>query len=139
VAGNELNGQSTALNMGLGKMVSARKDSIGRVLSARSGLTAPDGLRLVGVRPVDPGQAQTAGAHFLATGAPATATHDDGWLTSVVFSPHVGSAIALGYLKNGTARMGERLRVVNLLANTDVEVEIVSPHFIDPQGERLRA
>jgi len=139
VAGNELNGQSTALNMGLGKMVSARKDSIGRVLSDRSGLTAPEGLRLVGVRPVDPDHALTAGAHFLAVGAPATAAHDDGWLTSVVFSPHVGSAIALGYLKNGTARMGERLRVVNLLANTDVEVEIVSPHFIDPQGERLRA
>jgi len=138
VAGNELNGQSTALNMGQGKMVSARNDAIGSVLSRRSGLTAADGLRLVGVRPMDRGQALTAGAHFLAAGAPATAAHDDGWLTSVVFSPNLGHAIGLGYLKNGHARLGERLRAVNLLAGTEVEVEIVSPHFIDPEGERLR-
>ena len=139
VAGNELNGQSTALNMGLGKMVSKKKDAIGMVLSQREGLTRDDGLRLVGVRPVDPAKPLTAGAHFIAMGKPALAAHDDGWLTSVVHSPHLGHAIALGYLKNGSARLGERLRAVNLLAKTEVEVEIVSPHFIDPEGERLRA
>ena len=98
-----------------------------------------DGLRIVGVKPVDPAQALTAGSHFLALGAPATAAEDGGWLTSVVHSPHLGHAIALGYLKNGAARLGERLRTVNLLAGTEVEVEIVSPHFFDPEGERLRA
>ena len=139
VAGNELNGQSTALNMGLGRMVSRKKDAIGMPLSAREGLTREDGLRLVGVRPVDPARPLTAGSHFLRFGAPAIAAHDDGWLTSVVHSPHLGHAIALGYLKNGAARMGERLRAVNLLAGTEAEVEIVSPHFIDPEGERLRA
>jgi len=139
VAGNELNGQSTALNMGLGKMVSRRKDAIGMVLSAREGLVAEDGLRLVGVRPVDPAQPLTAGSHFLAQGAPATAAHDGGWLTSVVYSPNLGHAIALGYLRNGSARLGERLRAVNLLAGTETQVEIVSPHFIDPEGSRLRA
>ncbi|MES2970074.1 MAG: sarcosine oxidase subunit alpha family protein [Pseudomonadota bacterium] len=139
VAGNELNGQSTALNMGLGKMVSKKKDAIGMVLSQRDGLTRDDGLRIVGVRPVDPTHSLTAGAHFLRPGAEAVAENDDGWLTSVVFSPNLGHAIALGYLKNGTARLGERLRAVNLLAKTEVEVEIVSPHFIDPEGDRLRA
>lgn len=138
VAGNELNGQSTALNMGLGKMVSRKKDAIGVALSARAGLVREDGLRLVGVRPLDPATPLTAGSHFVATGKPAVAAHDDGWLTSVVHSPHLGHSIALGYLKNGTARMGERLRTVNLLAGTEVEVEIVSAHFIDPEGERLR-
>ncbi|MBA3325934.1 MAG: hypothetical protein H0T41_11955, partial [Rhodobacteraceae bacterium] len=51
----------------------------------------------------------------------------------------LGHAIALGYLKNGAARTGERLRAVNPLAGSDVVVEIVSPHFIDPEGDRLRA
>jgi sarcosine oxidase subunit alpha len=27
---------------------------------------------------------------------------------------------------------------VNFLTKTDTEVEIVSPHFFDPEGERLR-
>jgi methylglutamate dehydrogenase subunit C len=139
VAGNELNGQSTALNMGLGKMVSRKKDAIGVPLSAREGMADPNGYRLVGVRPVDPTQALTAGSHFIATGKDPVAQNDGGWLTSVVYSPNLGHAIALGYLKNGHSRMGERLRAVNLLAGTETQIEIVSPHFIDPEGERLRA
>ena len=138
VAGNELNGQSSALNMGLGKMVSKKKDSIGMVLSQREGMNIPNGYRLVGVKPVNPSEALTAGAHFLAKGAEAVAANDGGWLTSVVYSPHLGHSIGLGYLKSGDTRKGERLRSVNLLAKTDVEVEIVSPHFFDPEGERLR-
>ena len=138
VAGNELNGQSSALNMGLGKMVSKKKDAIGMVLSQREGMTTAGGYRLVGVKPVNPAQALTAGAHFLTKGAAATADNDAGWLTSVVYSPHLGHSIGLGYLKGGDTRKGERLRSVNLLAKTDVEVEIVSPHFFDPEGERLR-
>ncbi|CAA9424914.1 MAG: Sarcosine oxidase alpha subunit [uncultured Rubellimicrobium sp.] len=138
VAGNELNGQTTALNMGLGKMVSKKKDSIGMVLSQREELVREDGLRLVGVKPVNLQDSLKAGSHFIAMGKEPVAVNDDGWITSLVFSPHLGCQIALGYLKNGTARMGERLRAVNLLAKTEVEVEIVSPHFIDPEGERLR-
>jgi sarcosine oxidase subunit alpha len=30
------------------------------------------------------------------------------------------------------------VRAVNLLKGSDVKVEIVSPHFVDPEGERLR-
>ncbi len=138
VAGNELNGQSTALNMGLGKMVSRKKDSIGMVLSQRDGMTEPDGYRLVGVKPVDPARAISAGSHFLEIGAAPVAANDGGWLTSVVYSPHLNSQIALGYLKAGDQKIGRRMRAVNLLTKVDTEVEIVSPHFLDPMGERLR-
>jgi sarcosine oxidase subunit alpha len=138
VAGGELNGQSTALNMGLGKMVSKKKDSIGMVLSQREGLNDPDGYRLVGVKPVDPKGKLTAGSHFLEKRAAPVVANDGGWLTSKVYSPHVGSDIALGYLKGGDGKIGHRMRVVNLLAGTETEVEIVSPQFVDPEGERVR-
>jgi sarcosine oxidase subunit alpha len=138
VAGGELNGQSTALNMGLGKMVSKKKDSIGMMLSQREGLTDPNGYRLVGVRPVDPKGKLTAGSHFLEVGAAPVAANDGGWLSSKVFSPHVGSDIALGYLKGGDQKIGTRMRAVNLVGGTETLVDIVSPHFVDPEGERLR-
>ncbi len=138
VAGGELNGQSTALNMGLGKMVSKKKDSIGMVLSQREGLTDPDGYRLVGVKPVDPSGKLTAGSHFLDIGAAPVAANDGGWLTSKVYSPHVGSDIALGYLKGRDRKIGSRMRAVNLVGGTETLVDIVSPHFVDPEGERLR-
>jgi methylglutamate dehydrogenase subunit C len=138
VAGNELNGQSTAINMGLGKMVSKKKDSIGMVLSQREGLNEAHGYRLVGVKPVNKQQALTAGSHFLELGAAPVLASDGGWLTSMVYSPHIGSHIALGYLKAGDQKIGKRMRAVNFLNKTDVEIEIVSPHFFDPEGERLR-
>jgi sarcosine oxidase subunit alpha len=138
VAGGELNGQSTALNMGLGKMVSKKKDSIGMVLSQREGMTPENGYRLVGVKPVDPNGKLTAGSHFLEKGAEAVAANDGGWLTSKVYSPHLGCDIALGYLKAGDQKIGQRMRIVNLLAGLDTEVEIISPHMFDPEGERLR-
>ena len=138
VAGNELNGQSTALNMGLGKMVSKKKDSIGMALSQREGMNDPNGYRLVGVKPVDKNEALSAGSHFLEVGATPILENDGGWLTSMVYSPHIGSHIALGYLKAGDQKIGQRMRAVNFLNKTDVEIEIVSPHFFDPMGERLR-
>lgn len=138
VAGGELNGQSTALNMGLGKMVSKKKDSIGMVLSQREGMVEENGYRLVGVKPVDPAGKLTAGSHFLEIGAAAVAANDGGWLSSKVYSPHLGCDIALGYLKGGDKRVGQRMRAVNLVGGTETEVEIISPHMFDPEGERLR-
>jgi sarcosine oxidase subunit alpha len=108
------------------------------VLSQREGLTDPDGYRLVGVKPVDPQGRLTAGSHFLEKGAEPIAANDGGWLTSKVYSPHIGCDIALGYLKAGDRKIGQRMRAVNLLTGQDTEVEIVSPHFFDPEGERLR-
>jgi heterotetrameric sarcosine oxidase alpha subunit len=140
VAGNELNGQSSALNMGLGRMVSKKKDAIGMVLSQREGMVDPGGYRLVGVKPVDPAGKLTAGSHFLEIGAAPVIANDGGWLTSKVYSPHLGCDIALGYLKGGDRKIGQRMRAVNLLAKpvAETEVEILSPHFFDPDGERLR-
>lgn len=135
---NELNGRTTALNLGLGRMVSTKKDSIGAVLSRRSAL-ATDSSRLVGLKAVDTGQSLPAGGHLVAGENPAVAAHDEGVVTSAAWSPHLGCSIALGFLENGENRLGEVLRVVNPLENQDVLAEVVSPHFIDPEGERLRA
>ena len=64
--------------------------------------------------------------------------NDEGWMTSVAFSPMLEHYIGLGYLTRGTARIGEKVMSVDLLNKQIFEVEIVSPHFFDPEGERLR-
>lgn len=138
-AGNELNGTTTALNLGMGKMVSANKDSIGAVLSRREGLNTPDALRLVGLRPVDHSKPVPAGSHLMTRGSPVDAAHDQGYVTSACYSPNLGHAVALAFLKSGDTRMGETLRLVSPLTGIDHEVEVVSAHFVDPEGERLRA
>ena len=93
-------------------------------------MTDPNGYRIVGVKPVDPKGQLTAGSHFLEIGAAPVMANDGGWLTSKVYSPHLGCDIALGYLKAGDQKIGRKMRAVNLLAKTETEVEIVSPAFL---------
>ncbi|MFT4959432.1 MAG: heterotetrameric sarcosine oxidase alpha subunit [Lentimonas sp.] len=138
-AGNELNGTTTALNLGMGRMVSKAKDSIGSVLSEREGLNEADAYKQVGIKPIDPGDPVPAGAHLMKADGPMDATHDQGYATSACYSPNLGHAIAIGFLKDGGNRMGEKMRLVSPLTGVEVNVEIVSAHFIDPEGERLRA
>lgn len=136
-AGNELNGQTTAQMLGMGKMVSTRKDSIGTVLSRREGLVA-DRRVLVGFQPVNAADPVMAGAHLFAEGAAQDTANDQGWITSACYSPHVGSAIGLGYLVNGDSRKGEVVIAANPLQGQSVRLRVVSAHFVDPEGGRVR-
>jgi len=136
-AGNELSGQTTASDLGLGRMLSTAKDYIGRTLAARPALTDPARPTLVGLRPIDPGTRLGGGAHLLPQDGVAIAENDQGYVTSVAWSPALGQWIALGLLKSGRSRHGERLRAVDLLRGTDVPVKVVDPVFVDPEGARL--
>jgi heterotetrameric sarcosine oxidase alpha subunit len=137
--GNELNGTTTALNLGMGRMVSKKKDSIGSTLSERVGLNPEDALKLVGFRPVNSKDPVPAGSHLMTKGDPVDAAHDQGYITSACYSPNLGCSIAIGYLKSGDTRTGEIMRLVSPLTGYDHEVEVVSAHFLDPDGERMRA
>ena len=135
--GPELNGQTTAADLGLGGMM-ADKEFIGRVLATRPALTDPSRPMLIGIKPVDPAQTLTAGSHFIPVGADTTAANDAGHLTSVAWSPELGHDIGIGFLKNGKERLGERIRAVDLLRGKDVECLVCSPVFVDPEGKRAR-
>jgi glycine cleavage system aminomethyltransferase T len=139
VAGNELNGTTTAADLGLGRMMSKKKDFIGRVLAGRPGLTDPERPTLVGIKPIDKSAQLYAGAHFLALNAEATLDNDQGYVTSVAFSPMFGAWIGLGLLMRGPRRLGERIRAHSPIRGGDAEVEVVSPVFFDPEGARLHA
>ena len=138
-AGNELNGTTSALNLGMGRMVSKKKDSIGSVMSEREGLNTQDALKLVGFMPINKNDRVPAGSHLMSTGSPVDAAHDQGYITSACFSPNLNCHIGIGFLKAGDTRIGEVVRLVSPLTGQDHNVQVVSAHFIDPEGERLRA
>jgi sarcosine oxidase subunit alpha len=138
-AGNELNGTTSAQNLGMGRMVSKKKDSIGSILSERDGLNEEQMLMLVGVRPTDANDKITAGGHLMNPTGPVNAAHDQGYVTSAAFSPSLGSMIGLAMIKHGSNRLGDKMRLVSPLTNLTVDVEVVSAHFVDPEGERVRA
>ena len=137
VTGNEINGTTTADDLGMGRMMSTRKDFIGRVLAQRPGLTDPARAVLVGFRPVNRATRLYSGAHFLTRGTPPTLENDQGYMTSVTFSPMLGHWIGLGLLSRGRERHGEILIAHDPLRSGDTEVEVVPPVFFDPEGTRL--
>jgi sarcosine oxidase subunit alpha len=118
-------------------MVSKKKDFIGAVLARRPGLADPDRPTLVGLRPVDPARRLRGGAHLLSPGAAATIENDEGFVTSVAYSPSLSHWIGLAFLKHGPQRIGQRVRAYDALRGEDFECEVCSPVFIDPEGARL--
>ena len=137
-AGNELSGQTTATDLGFGRMMSQKKDYVGRVLAGRPALTDPARPSLVGLRPVDRSKRLRAGAHVLLLSSENRADNDLGYVTSVAFSPAMNSWIGLGLVSGGPRRIGERLRSHDPVRNGDVEIEVCSPVFVDPEGARVR-
>jgi sarcosine oxidase subunit alpha len=138
VAGNEINGHTTARDLGLAGMLSTKKDYIGRIMAQRPALLAEDRQMLAGFRPVKRTDQLRAGAHFVSENAEPIACNDLGHMTSVAFSPTLGHWIGLGLLVNGPSRHGERLRAHDPVRGGDVLVEVCAPVFYDPAGERLR-
>jgi methylglutamate dehydrogenase subunit C len=137
-AGNELSGQTVARDLGLGRMMSTKKDFVGRVMAGRPALIDPQRPTLIGLRPVDRATRLRNGAHLFAPGTTPAPETDQGYVTSSAFSPTLGHWIALALLARGPERIGERIRVYDPIRSEDYEAEIVSPVFVDPEGGRLR-
>ncbi len=137
-AGSELNGQTSAHDLRMGRLLSVKKDFIGRAMAARPALTDPERPTLVGLRPLDRKARLRAGAHLLPRGTEAVAAHDQGYVTSVAFSPSLHHWIGLGLLARGPQRAGATMRAYDPVRSGDVLCEVVEPVFIDPAGERLR-
>jgi methylglutamate dehydrogenase subunit C len=134
----EISGRATAFDIGMGRMVSEAKDCIGKAASRRPGLTGPEREQLIGLRPVNPGQELGAGAHLFDQGAAPTRENSRGFVTSAGYSPTLNSHLGLGFLINGRARHGERVRLVDHLRGTDAACEVSAPCFLDPEGGRMR-
>ena len=139
VAGGELNGTTTAGDLGLGKMMSTKKDYIGRMMAQREGLLDPARQCVVGIRPVDKADRIRAGSHVLKREDRPSMANDQGYLTSVAWSPMLDMWIALALVSNGRARHGEIVRIWDGLRGTETLGEICDPMHFDRENKRLHA
>jgi sarcosine oxidase subunit alpha len=139
VMGPEADGRATADDMGLGAMLSTRKDFVGRRSLRLPGLASEGRLHLVGLMPVDGSSQIPPGAMLLDKEMAGPAPDKAGHVTTSVFSPSLDKPIALAMLRNGRQRLGARLWAHSPLDNRIVPVVITEPVFVDPKGERHRA
>ena len=134
----EIHGRTTAFDIGMERMVSQKKDCIGKTMSERPGLHGETREQLVGLKPVGAVKQLTAGAHLFEVDAAPVRENEQGYTTSVGYSPTVESFLALGFLRNGRARHGEQIVAVDHLRGVTTRCEVCDPVFFDPEGGRLR-
>ena len=134
----EIHGRTTAFDIGMERMVSAKKDCVGKAAAARPGLVGDTRQQLVGLRSMGAGHTLSAGAHLFERGAAETRVNSQGYATSVCYSPTLDTHLALGFLENGRARHGEVIKLRDHLRDITEEVEVCDPVFFDPTGGRAR-
>jgi sarcosine oxidase subunit alpha len=132
----ELNGNTTADDLGFARMLKKQGDFIGRTLAQRPGLAEAERLQLVGVRPVDRSRRLRNGTQLVAHEMRGASL---GYVTSA--TPSVGFAgwVGLALLSGGRERTGQRLLGLAPVHDESAEVQIVSPHMLDPENTRVRA
>ena len=137
VTGVELDGRVTIEDAGLGAMASDKKSYIGSALRKRPDLNRVDRPQLVGIVPKDRSETFKAGSVLCAEDK--IEGHGEGWITAVTHSPSMGHWIGLGYIKGGYNEWsGKTVVAADPVRRGNVDVEIISPHMVDPSGERMR-
>jgi methylglutamate dehydrogenase subunit C len=136
VAGLELDRRTTLDDLGLGRMAAKDKAYVGRELRDRTDLKNPQRWSLVGIECLEPEQRLRGGAILFAD-SDALAGHGRGYITSVTWSTELKKYIALGLYQGGLASVGQEVVCAYPLKGENVRARIVSPMFIDAQGERL--
>ena len=132
----EIDGRTTVTDLGMDRLLSVKKDFIGRAASARPGLNGSQREQLVGLKTLGSIKQLTAGAHlFNPNDNPESAT-DQGHVTSVAFSPTQGYFIGLAFLRDGHNRHGEKVRMVDTVQGVETLCEVHDPVLFDPTGER---
>ena len=134
----EIHGRTTAFDIGMARMISTEKDCIGKVMAARSGMVGDHREQLVGLRPLNPVEEIIPGAHLFNTDKIAESKNDQGYVTSMCYSPSLKSFIAQAFLRDGRARIGSNVKMVEHLKGVQTICEVCDLVFLDPEGRRLR-
>ena len=83
----------------------------------------------MGLRPIDKDARIRAGAHLVPKDAEPIARNDQGYVTSIAYSPSLGHWLGLGLIARGPERHGEVVRACDPLRGSDIEVEICASLF----------
>ncbi len=131
----EIDGRVTPGDLGLGHLTGRPGDFIGKAALKRPGLRDEERGQLVGLRPAGAVKMLSAGAHLFPSDVPATPADYQGHVSSAAWSPTLGSMIALAFVRNGRARLGERLRAVDHMRGMETACVICAPYFLGAEGE----
>ena len=139
VAGSEIDGRVIASDLLLDGMLSKKKDFIGKRSLNREAFLNPEREKIVGVVPSDKKTMIPEGSHLVSNKNADLPNPKLGHISASCWSVEYNNPFSLAILKDGKKKIGEKLYALSPLKNKRIEVEIVSSHYVDPKGERVRS
>ena len=139
VAGSEIDGRTIPSDLSLEGMLSKKKDFIGKRSLTKQAFVNSDREKIVGVVPLDRKTMIPEGSHLVKDENASLPNPKLGHISASCWSVEYNNPFSLAILKEGKKRIGEKLYALSPLRNKIIPVEIVSSHYVDSKGERVRS
>ena len=139
VAGSELDGRTIPYDNSLEGMVSKKKDFIGKRSLGKIAFVAPDRQKVVGVVPLDKKTSIPEGSYLVVDAKAKLPNPKLGHVSASCWSVEYDNPFSLAIIKDGKNMIGKKLFALSPVKNKTIPVEIVSSHYVDPKGERVRS
>ncbi|MDP9091337.1 MAG: sarcosine oxidase subunit alpha family protein [Pseudomonadota bacterium] len=136
IVGQETDGTATPDDAGLSWAIGKNKtDFVGLRSLQRAAMKSANRKQLVGLKPKDGRTVLDEGAQISERPGQRPPMPVIGHVTSSYAAATVGFPIALAMIAGGRARIGTTLYIP--MPSGDIEVEVASPVFYDPEGARI--
>ena len=139
VAGPELDGRTIPYDVSLEGLVSNKKDFIGKRSLQKEAFNNFDRQKLVGLVPTDKKTNIPEGSHLVMDKNAKLPNPKLGHVSSSCWSVENNNPFSLAIVKDGKNMIGKKLFAVSPLKNFAVEVEVISSHYVDQEGKRVRS
>jgi len=139
VAGPELDGRTIPYDVSLEGLVSKKKDFIGKRSLVKEAFKKEDRQKIVGLVPLDRKSSIPEGSHLVEDSKAKLPNPKLGHVSSSCWSVENNNPFSLAILKDGKNMIGKKLYAVSPLKNTSIEVEVISSHYVDHEGKRVRS
>ena len=139
VAGPELDGRTIPYDVSLDGMVSKKKDFIGKRSLSKKAFNESNRQKIVGLVPIDRKTSIPEGSHLVVDKNAKLPNPKLGHVSSSCWSVENNNPFSLAILKDGTNMIGKKLFAVSPLKNKSIEVEVISSHYVDHEGKRVRS
>ncbi|MBD1140768.1 sarcosine oxidase subunit alpha family protein [Pelagibacterales bacterium SAG-MED39] len=137
IVGQDTDATMTPIDLQMDWIVSKKKyDFIGKRSLYRSDTIREDRKQLVGLLTEDPNEILEEGAQIVAD-VNKSPIEMLGHITSSYYSPNLKKSIALGVVKGGKNRMGQKLIIP--MEKKNINVTVADPVFLDKENKRLNA
>ncbi len=139
VAGSELDGRTTPYDNSLEGLLSKKKDFIGKRSLQKEAFIASKREKIVGVVPLDKKTSIPEGSYIVRDANSKLPIPKLGHVSASCWSVEYDNPFSLAIIKDGKNMIGQKLFALSPLKNKSIPVEIVSSHYVDPKGERVRS